>query len=101
MSKTKLSRNISFAAIALSAVLLAGCGGGMDGTYKTSDGLMTIKFDSGKAYVTLPGGTTEASYKADGDKLILENPQGNLVLTRGKDGSLENGPMGTLSKTGS
>ena len=99
MSKLKLTRKISFGAVLLSAALLAGCGGGLNGTYQTSDGNMSIKFDSGKAYVTLPGGTVEAGYEVDGDKIILKNPQGNLVLTREKDGSLD-GPMGTMTKAG-
>lgn len=99
MSKLKLTRKISLGALLLSATLLAGCGGGINGTYRTSHGEMSIKFDSGKAYVTLPGGTVEATYEVDGDKVILKNPQGNLVLTREKDGSLD-GPMGPMTKAG-
>lgn len=100
MSKSKLTRKISLGAVLLSAALLAGCGGGMNGTYRTPHGLMSIKFDSGKAYVTLPSGTIEAGYEVNGDKVILKNPQGNLVLTREKNGSLD-GPMGNMTKTGS
>lgn len=99
MRKTRVIRKISFGMLLLSATLLAGCGGGINGTYKSSNGLMSIKFESGKAYVTLPGGTVEAAYEVDGDKVILKNPQGNLVLTREKNGSLD-GPMGTMTKAG-
>ncbi|MGA7966690.1 MAG: hypothetical protein WCB49_12560 [Gammaproteobacteria bacterium] len=100
MNKLKLTRKLSFGALLLSATLLAGCGGGINGTYKTSDGNMSIKFDSGKAYLTLPSGTIQTGYEVDGDKVILRSPQGNLVLNREKNGSLD-GPMGTMTKTGS
>lgn len=41
------------------------------------------------------GQTRELSYSTDGDKVILESPQGNLVVTRNKDGSLDT-PWGTM-----
>lgn len=100
MSIWKPARSIAFGALLLSATLLAGCGGGISGTYASSEGGMSIRFDSGKAYVTTLGGTVQTGYEVDGDKIILKSPQGNLVLTRNDDGSLQ-GPMGTLTKSGS
>ncbi|MGH8274778.1 MAG: hypothetical protein ACRES9_11120 [Gammaproteobacteria bacterium] len=97
MNMRKLGKKIPLAALLLTAALLAGCGGSMSGTYQSRYGNMSIKFDSGKAYLTTLGGTVETAYEVDGDKVILKSPQGNLVLTRNKDGSL-GGPMGTLTK---
>lgn len=79
-------------------LFLTACGGGVSGTYGNE--LMTVKFESDKAYVTLMNGiTTEADYKTDGDRIILENGKGsNLVLTRNDDGSLSGGPGGHLKK---
>ncbi|MGH8273440.1 MAG: hypothetical protein ACRES9_04155 [Gammaproteobacteria bacterium] len=99
MSKLKLTRKVSFGALLLSAALFAGCGGGLSGTYESSHGAMSVKFDSGKAYVTTLGGTIQTAYEVDGNRVILKSPQGNLVLVRNKDGTLD-GPLGTLTKTG-
>lgn len=100
MSKSRLIRNIAFGAMLLSAVLITGCSSGLNGTYSTSHGAISVKFESRHAYFTTPAGTIETEYEVDGDKVILKSQMGNFVLTRNKDGSLE-GPMGTLRKTGS
>lgn len=102
MSKLKLTRRISVAILLIWVTLLTGCGGGLSGTYSDRRGMMSIKFDSSKAYMKFADGTAvEAPYKLDGDKVILKNPRGpgNLMLTRNEDGSLE-GPLGTLTKGG-
>lgn len=39
--------------------------------------------------------TIEMPYSTGGDKILLKLPQGNLVLTRNKDGSLTT-PWGTM-----
>jgi hypothetical protein len=79
----------------LATLLLAACGGGISGTYQ--GGFGSIKFESGKAYATLMGVTSQLVYSTDGDKIILKSPKGNLVLTRNKDGSI-NSPWGTMTK---
>jgi hypothetical protein len=81
----------------LATLLLAACGGRMSGTYE--GGMGSIKFQSGKAYATLgPGITMELKYSTDGDKILLHSQQGNLVLTRNADGSIDT-PWGTMKKT--
>lgn len=81
----------------LATLLLAACSGGMSGTYENAMG--SIKFESGKAYATLGlAGTMELKYSTDGDKILLHSPQGNLVLTRKADGSIDT-PWGTMKKT--
>jgi hypothetical protein len=37
-------------------------------------------------------------YSTDGDKIVLHSPEGNLVLTRNADGSIDT-PWGTMKKT--
>lgn len=80
----------------LATLLLAACGGGVSGTYE--GGFGSIKFESGKAYATLMGVTSQLDYSTEGDKIVLKSPQGNLVLTRNKDGSIDT-PWGTMKKT--
>ena len=79
----------------LVTLLLAACGGGMSGTYE--GGMGSITFDSGKADATLMGNTIEMDYTTDGDKIVLKSPQGNLVIKRNQDGSLDT-PWGTMKK---
>jgi hypothetical protein len=79
----------------LATAWLAACGNGLSGTYQGAFG--SIKFESGKAYATLMGMTSQLDYSTDGDKIILKSPQGNLVLTRNKDGSI-NSPWGRMTR---
>lgn len=80
----------------LASLLLVACSGsGISGTYTGGFGSMT--FDAGKVDAKLMGATVEMDYTTDGDKVILHSPQGNLVLTRNKDGSLQT-PWGTMRK---
>lgn len=86
------------ASMLLASLLLAACGGGMSGTYTESHGIISLTFHSDKVDVTsFTGVTKELGYKTDGDKVVLKSPEGNLVLTRNKDGSLAT-PWGTMSK---
>ncbi|MDN5864879.1 MAG: hypothetical protein L0I62_06640 [Gammaproteobacteria bacterium] len=97
MDILKSARRLSFGALLLSATFFAGCGAPLDGTFETSQGGVSITFDSGHAYIKTLGGTIETAYEVNGDKIILKSPTGNLVLTRNDDGTLS-GPMGTLSR---
>jgi hypothetical protein len=86
----------------LAVLALAACSGGMSGTYAENDSALKVKFESsGKAYVTGLGSmeTKEATYKVDGDKIIVDGPGGHLQLTRNKDGTLHVQYGGTLTKT--
>jgi hypothetical protein len=88
--------------LAFGSAALMGCDQGMSGKYGNQlQGIqgMTVEFKtSSKAYVTMPGGATvETQYEMDGDKIILRNQAGNLVLTRNKDGTLSGSPMDTVA----
>lgn len=88
--------------LALGNLALIACDEGMSGKYgnKVSDmeGMM-VEFKSGsKAYVTMPGGATmEFKYEMDGDKVILKNQAGNMVLTRNRDGTLGGSPVDQIA----
>ena len=90
-----MNMHTRFLAPALAALLLVACGGGVSGTYQ--GGMGSIKFESGNAYATLMQVTREMDYRTDGDKIILRSPEGDLVLTRDADGSLDT-PWGKMKK---
>jgi hypothetical protein len=88
--------------LAFGTAVLMGCDQGMSGKYgnQFSDMQgMTVEFKtSSKAYVTMPGGSTmEFQYEVDGDKIVLRNQAGNMVLTRNKDGTLSGSPLDTVA----
>lgn len=83
--------------ILLAALLLGACGGGMSGTYEGDNGMVALAFHGSKVDAKVLGATHELSYSTDGDKIILESPQGKLVVTRNQDGSLDT-PWGTMKK---
>lgn len=78
-------------------LLLSACSGGVSGTYE--GGMGSLAFASNKVDATLMGNTVEMDYTTDGDKIVLHSPQGNLVLKRNPDGSLDT-PWGTMKKKG-
>jgi len=93
MSNHKTKTLVAFALLSATAA----CGASLDGKYEDRNGFMGIEFKSGTAYVSTMGGTVATKYQIDGDKIVLSNEGGNLVLTRESDGSLD-GPMGKLVK---
>ena len=77
----------------LLALLLAGCGGGMTGTYDEASGLSSLDFqDDGTVYVSVLGVTVAGEYELDGKRVIVEGPNGKQVLTR--DGDRLEGGLG-------
>jgi hypothetical protein len=71
----------------------------LDGTYADTLGVTEYQFKpGGKVFMSTMGTEIELTYEVDGDKVKLISPQGTLVLTLLKDGSIQ-GPMGmTLTK---
>ena len=94
MTASSLRRAALACAIVVAA---AACGSHVKGKYASSNGMMSVEFKDGKAYVEMPMGTTQTDYEEDGDRVILKNDGGNLVLTRNHDGSLS-GPMGDMKR---
>lgn len=101
MNRTYLRGLFLASMIACSSLTLAGCSSGLEGTYESAEGDMSVEFKSGKAYLTMnsfvSSTTVETEYEVNGDKVILTNDQENLVLTRNDDGTLS-GPMGPMKK---
>jgi hypothetical protein len=65
------------------ALFLAGCGGGMSGTYADEGGLASLEFkDDGTVYMSLLGVTVAGEYELDGERVIIEGPNGSQVLTQ-------------------
>lgn len=82
-----------------SALMIAGCGPGLKGTYSDPMGAMQYTFESGgTVYVSVMGMEQELKYEVDGQRVRIISPQGNQILTLQDDGSLQ-GPLGlTLTK---
>lgn len=70
-------------------VLLTACGQTLDGTYVDKQGMVGLTFKGNK--VSMSG--MEWKYEIDGNQLRLLLPQGAMVFTINKDGSIQG--MGT------
>jgi hypothetical protein len=83
--------------VALVCLIVAGCGGStLNGTYH--GGAIVLDFKGDKVTVTALGESKTLDYKVEQDKVTIINPaEGDLVLTRNSDGSL-NSAMGTFTK---
>lgn len=82
---------VGVAMAAAACVFLAGCGGGApSGTYASEGPIpMTMTFKSGgKVTVAAMGDTKEATYKMDGDKVIVTLDGNPATFVKQKDGSL-------------
>ncbi|HRP71878.1 MAG TPA: hypothetical protein PK743_04470 [Luteimonas sp.] len=87
-------------AVLVLALLLAGCGGGLDGTFEDEMGMSTLTFQGGgKVMQSSPMTSMEVrmAYEVDGDKIRITHPEmgssAALVLTRIDEDTLA-GPMG-------
>jgi hypothetical protein len=81
-------------ALALLALGVAGCDGGLSGAYEDSTSDSRIEFSDGsKVYITMMGTTMAGEYEVDGDKVIITANGQNMVLTL-KGNALEGGPLG-------
>jgi len=82
------------AGIAVCLSVLAGCDGGLSGTFEDAESRSSIEFKpDGQCYLTILGGTVQGDYEIDGDKVIVRTNGQNMVLTRHGD-QLEGGPLG-------
>ena len=85
--------------LAVLMLLLAACGGGMQGTYEDAMGLSKLRFDRDGSVVqsaALGGVEVRLRYEVDGDRVRLSHPDVDgaaLVLTRVDENTLS-GPMG-------
>lgn len=100
-----MKKYVRFIPVLMAALLLVACGKSISGTYENAN--VTIKFEpAGKAYMTNKwvGMTFPVGYKLEGDKVLLQNPEGTItVLTPNEDGSYSGlpGDGGDLKKKGS
>ena len=84
-------------AVVAAGLVLAACGK-FSGTYETSNGVASVSFRSGKAYMTMLGNTEVCDYELNGDQ-ILVRPKGApiVVFTRNEDGTID-GPLGNMKR---
>ena len=87
--------------LAVLMLLLAACGGGMQGTYEDAMGLSQLRFERDGTVVqsaALGGVEVRLRYEVDDDRVRLSHPDVDgaaLVLTRVDENTLS-GPMGVI-----
>jgi hypothetical protein len=96
----RVSRVGRFASVCLAVVclIIAGCSrdNSLEGAYH--GGAMVLDFKGDKVTFTAMGESRTFDYKVEGDTVTIVNPaEGNLVLTRNSDGSL-NSAIGPFKK---
>lgn len=75
---------------------LTGCGK-FNGTYETANGIASLSFQSGKAFMTMMGDTELCDFEMKGDKIIVHTKEENIVFTRNEDGTID-GPLGNMKR---
>lgn len=85
----------TIAALFSVALLLAACGGGMQGSFEDELGVMRYEFRTdGSIVMTVMGASFEGEYEIDGNRITVVGPNGRLNLRR--DGDALIGPMGLV-----
>ena len=65
---------------------VAGCDGGVAGTYDEVDGAGSLEFKGSRVYVTSVLGTTFVTdFEVDGDRIIIKGAGGSQVYSRKGD----------------
>lgn len=85
--------------------LAVGCGNSsVEGTYKDSEGAVTLELKGGKASLNAGMVRIDGAYTVDGNKVTIRPTEGAdadaLVFTIDKDGSLDPPPGGAFTKLG-
>lgn len=84
---------IRSACLLAAGLLLGACGDGFSGTYTDELGMTQYEFDGdGRVYMTVMGMESAGDYQIDGERIVMEGPNGSMVLRR--DGDNLMGPMG-------
>ena len=83
-------------AVVWTCLALTGCGK-FTGTYETSNGVASVSFQSGKAYMTMMGDTEVCEFETKGDKIIVHMKSERIVFTRNDDGTID-GPLGNMKQ---
>jgi hypothetical protein len=77
-------------------LVLTACGS-FTGTYETANGIASVSFQSGKAFMTLMGSTEVCEFDMKGDRIVVHTSAENVVFTRNEDGTID-GPLGNMKK---
>lgn len=88
-----MKRLVQGAAAAALAAALAACGQGLSGTFEDELGVSRYEFTrGGRVYMSVMGVEAAGEYEVEGERIVLEGPNGTMVLHR--DGENLKGPMG-------
>jgi hypothetical protein len=75
----------------LAALFLGACDAGLSGRYEEVQGLGSLDFqEDGTVYVSVLGATFAGEYEVEGERVVIQGPQGSQVFTW-NDGRLEGG----------
>lgn len=84
-----LMKILPLAGVCSGSLALAGCGGGMSGTYGGDECLYTMEFKGKEdVYLTLLG-TDAGTYRMDGDRVIITASDGQSIVFTKRGGNLE------------
>jgi hypothetical protein len=73
--------------------LASGCARSLSGTWQDTAGLTTYQFArDGSVVMTILGTSVRGDYQIQGDRVVVNGPQGTVVLRR--DGDRLSGPTG-------
>lgn len=82
--------------LAYCLLFTTGCARHLTGTYTDENKIVSIEFKNGKAYLaSMLGDTSELDYRVKNKDLVLQAPQGNMVLHIQDDGALSGFGAGT------
>lgn len=88
-----MKRTMRAAAAATLAGFLAACSQGISGTFEDEMGVSRYEFTrGGRVYMSVMGVEAAGEYELDGERIVLQGPNGTTVLHR--DGENLKGPMG-------
>ncbi len=92
-------RRVQTTVLVVISLVVCACSAGLEGTYSDRHNIVEYRF-SGSTVVQISQGVEVIfEYELDGDRLILKQPNGSVVVTyrMTEDGAIQT-PMGTLRK---
>lgn len=88
-----MSKHVLTVILLASAAMAAACGNGLSGKYVDEMGVSQYEFTrNGRVYMSVMGIESAGDYEIDGERIVLEGPNGTMVFNR--DGEDLIGPMG-------
>jgi len=92
----KIKSLLTITVLSFTLAFLSGCGGSLSGTYEAQSNAFFDKLNfisSDKVEVTGYGNTKEATYRKEGNKVVISASGENQVFTLDEKGCLNGGPQ--------